>query len=182
MDMINSDDIKRIIDISLEKFIEVEGNTLPQEIELEMADPNQDIDEEWKIWFPIKSTVTDDEIKELEIQLGFKYPEDYKVFLKHKHFYELYISKASFYEHPINTWKKSLLEVILDHNKKNLIEKGFIPFAMWEDWGCLCFDTNRNNGDNNYPVVLWDHEQPDKIEEKYITFYELMKSNDTQKI
>ncbi|KAF2081961.1 SMI1/KNR4 family protein [Flavobacterium sharifuzzamanii] len=174
--MENGEIIKKIIDLNLNNLIEFNGNILPQKIELEMADPNQDNSEEWKTWFPVASTVTDDEIEELQNQIGCEFPEDYKMFLKYKHFYELHISEASFFEHPINSWKMSLVEKIFhEHLKDDLIDNGLIPFAMWEDWGYLCFDTNRNNGDNNYPVVLWDHEFPDQVNDKYEDFYDFIK-------
>lgn len=179
--MTNSENIKRIIDAYLKRLVEHEGNVLPKKIELEMTDPNQNKNEEWEIWFPVASKVKDDEIKELENQLGCKYPDDYRMFLKHKHFYELYISEASFYEHPINSWKKSLTETIFREELKNdLLAKGFIPFANWEDWGLLCFDTNRNRKDCNYPIVLWDHEWPDKFENKYSNFYDFIVKNDIE--
>ena len=55
---------------------------------------------------------------------------------------------------------------------KYLIEKGLIPFADYGGIGFLCFDTNINPGDNNYPVVKWDHE--DGIEQYSANFLELM--------
>ncbi|CAA9200221.1 SMI1/KNR4 family protein [Flavobacterium collinsii] len=177
--MASSNNIKRIIDAHLGRFVEDQGNVLPAEIELEMADPIQDKNEEWRVWFPVDSKVTDNEIKELEKQLGCEYPEDYKIFLKHKHFYELHISEASFFEHSINNWKISLTEIIFHENMKDdVIEKGLIPFAIWEDWGYLCFDTNRNREDCNYPIVLWNNEWPDKVEDKYGNFYDFIMKND----
>ncbi|MEP6928623.1 MAG: SMI1/KNR4 family protein [Flavobacterium sp.] len=173
--MISNDRIKMIIDSYLKKFIDVKGNVLPGNIEIEMADPNQDKKEEWRTWFPVASKVTDDEIEEFENQLGCKYPEDYKIFLKHKHFYELYILEASFFSHPINNWRESLAEMIFHENlKEDLIEKGYVPFANWSDWGLLCFDTNRNKEDNNYPIVLWDNAWPDEVEDKYNNFYDFI--------
>lgn len=167
--------IKNIIDQYLKKWVDNELNSLPINIEPEMADPNQDKNEEWKTWFPIDSKVTNTEIEEIENRIGHKFPKDYKTFLKHKHFYELQISEASFCENPVNTWRASLSEIIFNGFSSGfLIEKGFIPFANWSDWGVLCFDTNRNKDDENYPVVLWDHDAADKFQDKYKDFYELI--------
>jgi len=140
-----------------------------------MADPNQNKDEEWRIWFPIDSKVNDDEIAEIEDRIGHQLPDDYKAYLKHKHFYELRISDVSFFTHPVNIWKTKLMEMILDnYPTEYLIEKGYIPFAYRNDWGLLCFDTNISNGRNNYPIVLWDHESPDDVQNQYNDFYELI--------
>ena len=167
--------IKSIIDTYLKKWVEIELNKLPIYIEPEMADPNQDKKEEWRIWFPIDSKVTDSEIAEFESRLGHKLPIDYKTFLKHKHFYELQISEVSFCKHPINTWRAKQTEMIFDgYPTEFLIEKGYVPFAVWSDWGLLCFDTNRNNEDNNYPIVLWDHETAEEVNDEYKDFYDLL--------
>lgn len=170
--------IKNIVDNYLDKLVEDELNALPIHIEPEMTGPSMDEeedDEEWQTWLPIDSKVTDEEIEELESRVGYKFPDDYKSFLKHKHFYELQISEASFCEHPVNTWRASLSEMIFDgYPREFLIDKGYIPFANWGDWGLLCFDTNRNKDDHNYPIVLWDHEVADEFEDKSSSFYDLI--------
>lgn len=65
--------IKTIIDTNLKKWRDIELNKLPIYIEPEMADPNQDKKEEWRIWFPIDSKVTDSEIEEFQSRLGHNY-------------------------------------------------------------------------------------------------------------
>ena len=171
--------IKNIIDTHLKKLVDIKLNMLPGQIETEMSDPNQDKKEEWRTWFPIDSKVTDDEIQEIVGRIGFKLPEDYITFLKHKHFYELRISEVSFCRHPVNTWRAKLTEMIFEgYPTEYLIEKGYIPFADWSDWGLLCFDTNRNQSDNNYPIVLWDHEIEDEVHDEYKDFYDLITNLD----
>lgn len=173
--------IKNIIDTYLKKWVDLKLNTLPGQIETEMSDPSQDEKEEWRIWFPINSKVTDNEIKEIEGRIGHMLPDDYKTFLKHKHFYELHISEVSFCRHPVNTWRSGLTEMIFDgYPTEYLIEKGYIPFADWSDWGLLCFDTNRNQSDHNYPIVLWDHEIADEVQEQYKDFYDLITKLDEE--
>tara|TARA_R110001583_G_scaffold127391_2_gene278990 strand:- start:430 stop:669 length:240 start_codon:yes stop_codon:yes gene_type:complete len=53
---------------------------------------------------------------------------------------------------------------------EDLIEKGRIPFANWSDWGLLCFDTTADCKNNNYPIVLWDHEVYDEFQIQYSDF------------
>jgi hypothetical protein len=50
----------------------------------------------------------------------------------------------------------------------------------WSDWGLLCFDTNRNKDDKNYPVVLWDYEMADKFQDQYKDFYDLLTKLDVE--
>src|SRR5882757_3633985 len=108
------DKIKEIIDIYLQKWIDMGLNTWPGRMEPEMADRNQDLKEEERIWHPINSKVTDGEIEEVERQICHKLPKDYKFFLQHKHFYELPIYEASFCRHPVNTWRQWLIKMIFD--------------------------------------------------------------------
>ena len=163
--------MKKIIDEYLYELISIELNKLPGEIVPEMSDPNQDKNEEWKIWNPIQSKVTDEEIEEFESRLGHNLPESYKEFLKYKHFYELQIGECSFCEHPARIWRASLSEMIFDgYPREFLIDKGRIPFANWSDWGLLCFDTTVVNQNNDYSIVLWDHEMFEEFEPKYSNF------------
>jgi len=48
---------------------------------------------------------------------------------------------------------------------EEIIEQGLIPFADWSDWGLLCFDTNRNSENTDYPVILWDHDAPVEMQD-----------------
>lgn len=163
--------MKEIINKYLTEIVSNEINSLPSEIEPEMAEKNANKNEEWKKWFPIPSTVKDFELTEFEKDIGYKLPESYKQFLKTTHFYELYINECSFCSHPINIWRSKLMEMIFNgYPSKYLIETGRIPFANWSDWGLLCFDTTIKCENNNYPVVLWDHEMLDRFEYKYSDF------------
>ena len=168
------------IDKYLQKWVDLDLNKLPiRKIEDEMADPNENPRSEWKTWYPIDSKVNDLEINDFEKQIGFKLPKAYKDFLKYKHFYELQIGQASFCSHPINAWRLSLSEMIYNgYPKEFLIDKGYIPFANWSDWGLLCLNTNAKGNDYNYPVVLWDHERFDRFEPVYKDFADLLEKVD----
>ncbi len=127
--------------------------------------------EGWQKWVPIQSEVTEDEIKDLEHMINVALPDSYKRFLKYKHFYDLHIGECGFCSHPVNNWKKSLNEMILNgYPKEFLLDKGRVPFANWSDWGLLCFDTTKKCENSNYPIVLWDHEVYNDFTEVYSDF------------
>jgi hypothetical protein len=165
-----------IIDKHLQGWIEKGLNALPGKTEPEMTNPNHPIDGEgWQRWYPIDSTVTDSEIEDLENQLNYRLPKSYKIFLKHKHFCELYISEAHFSGQEIRKWRRHLVDMAFDgYPREFLIDKGYIPFAVWSDWGVLCFDTNIKNMDNEYPIVCWDHEHRDDFDPFSTNFHELL--------
>ena len=162
--------MEEIVDKYLNRQIEIGLNQAPIKVEEEMEDRNQDRSEEWRIWYPIPSKVTDEELNDFEENIGYKFPESYRKFLKYKHFYELNISEYSFCKHPVNVWKVYLNDMIYENPPEFLIEEGRIPFADWSDWGLLCFDTTVECENNNYPIVLWDHEREDEFEFKYSDF------------
>lgn len=167
--------IVSIVDKYLNEYIELGLNSTPIKIHPLMADPNQNANEEWRTWFPINSTISDEELLEFEEKITHTLPDDYKYFLKHKYFYRLKIGEASFFSHPINIWQDNFLDLIFNyHPREYLIDKGYIPFADWSDWGNLCFDTNCNVENNNYPIVRWDHEIEDNFEEFATDFYSLL--------
>lgn len=178
----NDISIKSIIDRNLKSWIDKGLNSIPGKVEPEMASPDEPLKTEgWKKWFPINSTVTDAELEDLEIQLNFHLPKSYKTFLKYKHFYELYLSVARFSGHEIRHWRPHLLDMFFStYPKKNLIDKGYIPFANWSDWGVLCFDTNKSIEENEYPIILWDHEYGDKYEPFSKNFLSLLLKLDSE--
>jgi SMI1-KNR4 cell-wall len=173
--------LKEIIDAYLTKWVDIGLNKLPINIETEMTNPSQDGDSKWQSWYPVDSKVTDDEINEIENRIGYNLPYDYKIFLKHKHFYEFQIGEVLFCSHPVYSWRESLSKIIFDgYPTRFLIEKGYIPFANWSDWGVLCFDATRNLSDRNYPIVLWDHENANEVQDQYINFYDMLTKLDNE--
>jgi len=164
-----------IIDKYLQKWKDLGHQSRPGEIEPEMADATQNEDEEWRNWNVIPSKVTDSEIQEFEESIGFKLPASFKLYLKHKHFYDLQIAECNLCSHPVNIWRSELSEMIFNgYPREYLIDKGRIPFANWSDWGYLCFDTTANCDDFDYPIVLWDHERADNFEKKYQNFSSML--------
>lgn len=158
--------ITSIIDKHLRSWMEKELNVLPVAIEPEMAKSGEPMNAAgWHKWYPVESSVSDDEISAVESQLKFNLPRSYKTLLKHTHFYELIIDEARFSGQEIRKWKKHLVDRAFNgYPRELLIDKGYIPFADWSDWGLLCFDTSISVVDNEYPVVLWDHERWDQFD------------------
>lgn len=63
------------------------------------------IDEESCLWKPINSEITDQDIDELENHYSIKLPDDYKYYLKYKHFYQIFYSlDIKLYPNPKGTW------------------------------------------------------------------------------
>lgn len=154
--------IEKIIDSCLQRWIDRGLNKLPGKIEPEMAGATDK--EGCTTWFPVDSKVTDGDIL----------PSDYKRFLKYRHFYELHISEASF-THPVNFWQQKLLKMIYGgFPREFLIDRGYLPFADWCDWGMICFDINVDDGFHNFPVVVWDHEIVNNVTPLSTNFGELI--------
>ena len=172
----NNISITTIIDKHLKFWIDNGANMLPVTIEPEMSNISEPKNSEgWQKWYPIDSTVTDTEIENIEKQLNFILPNSYKTFLKYKHFYDLYISEACFSGHEIRNWKQHLIKRAFNgYPREFLIDKGYIPFADWNDWGLLCFDTHKLSIDKEYPIVMWDHERTNNFENISEDFYTLL--------
>lgn len=128
----------------------------------EMIDETRVRRDDWVPWKPIKSTVSDNDLFEIEKLTGKQFPESYKEFLKYKHFYELDVPnpmEVVFFRHPIRDWKDEFISYYsYDWVQEKLIDNGYIPFAYHQDWGIVCFDTNRNKDTREYPIIMIDHE------------------------
>jgi hypothetical protein len=167
--------IESFVDKYLDQLVARNLNRREGGVHPEMAGPVSDKYDNWFLWLPIPSTVTDAELAEVETRLGHPLPASYRRFLKHRHFYELTISDCIFLKHPIRGWQDELYgEVFNGYPREWLIDTGRIPFAELSDWGLLCFDTTAPVKDHDYPVVLWDHEIFDDFEYKYANFEEML--------
>jgi len=148
--------IKKYVDNSLEgisRYLPVPN--MPEE----MFDAEQEIiHREWIPWKAVDSTVTDEDILEIENFLKHSLPESYKEFLKYKHFYELDSPEVIFFRFPIRDWKREFRKIYSYEFAEHLISNNYLPFADYADWGTLCFDANIKAEDNEYPIVLVDHD------------------------
>jgi hypothetical protein len=150
-----------IVDRCLQWLIDHQGNNWPLPVHPAMASPHPSpfADEEYESWLPIASTVTDQQLDELETAFGYLLPAEYRRFLQHKHFYELMIGGAEFFSHPIDQWQQILHSEVLTNWPPDYPHEGLIPFALWGGAGdVLCFAAISATQAGNYPVVLWNHE------------------------
>lgn len=128
-------------------------------------------------WMAIESTVIDGDLLELEAYFGHTLPESYKSFLQHRHFIEIQLG-----EHSIGFFK-NLPGKLLEDTKaeiadyyENLIERGYLPFAVESDYGVVCFDANDPRAGHEYPIVTFDHEDgfefPSDYESSFVNMFE----------
>lgn len=164
-----------MVDRCLQWLIDHQGNNWPLPVHPAMASaqPSPFADEEYESWLPIASTVTDQQLDDLETALGHSLPADYRRFLQHKHFYELMIGGAEFFSHPIDDWQQILHREMLANWPPDYPHEGLIPFASWGGAGdVLCFAAADSHS-VDYPVVLWNHES-DSTDEFSVSFAELL--------
>ncbi|WP_264788147.1 SMI1/KNR4 family protein [Aureispira anguillae] len=172
----NEKEIFEYVDRSLSSLKKADLMSRPHaNMPIEMIDRSVEQKSDWIPWKAIPSKVTDQDISELENRIKLKYPKLYIDFLKYKHFYELEnVAEITFFKHCIRDWKSNLTEYYFEYwAPEEIIEKGFIPFADYSDWGIVCFDTNRMKN-NDCPIVMFDHEtlynEPVSFEELYDSF------------
>lgn len=124
-----------------------------------------EIRDDWKYWRAIESTVTDQDIQDMERLLQVRISPQYQELLRHKHFIELQIGEISIFPHPVGTWKSSITQAVFGgYPKELLIQRGYLPFADYSDWGLLCFQVTEANADGEYAVYRWDHDRPEEFE------------------
>ncbi|MCI1188002.1 SMI1/KNR4 family protein [Hymenobacter sp. DH14] len=148
-----------IVDSCLQWMVNHRLNNIPLPVHPAMAawHPSPYADDGYESWIPIASTVTNQQLNDLEASINYALPADYRCFLQHKHFYELLLGDAEFFPHPIGEWQQILLRQVLTNWPLACQQMGLIPFASWGGAGdLLCFSANSMSPD--YPVVLWNHE------------------------
>ena len=154
--------ITDLIDASLSHWEQLGANSLPREIPERMRTGVSEDD--WVYWKAIDSTVTDSDIGEISGMLGVELSPQYVALLRHKHFMELQFGEVSIFPHPVDLWKATIRKAVFGgYPKELLIEKGFLPFADFSDWGLWCFGLNERNSEEEYPIYLWDHDRPEEF-------------------
>lgn len=167
--------VKAVIDKYLNEWKEMGLNLF---ISTQYKDMIAGTNELGTTWKPIDSTVTTEQLEELEETIRHQLPASFKDFLKYKHFIELHIGEIEFFSHPTNDWQKSILYPVFNgYPTEYLIDKGIMPFANYSDWGHVCFDLNKLN---HSAVFLWDHEWPDDLELLYGDFESMFLKLDEQ--
>lgn len=139
---------------------------------------NGEVDEEgWIGWRIVDSTITLEQIKVIEQQYQFEYPELYRQFLLAYHYVELqfknikegssYKGDCAFIEMPRLATGEGLSEVIsLIENWHPMLLAGYLPFAVGEDeQGPICFDLRNPSKQGDYPVVWVLHDYLHQLED-----------------
>jgi hypothetical protein len=146
---------------------------------VEMFDTTRKNSDDWRPWKAINSTVTEQDISEIENAIKHRLPNSYIEYLKYKHFYEVRAADSfEPFDHTIHRWKETLMENIFHPELKEfMLDSGYIWFGNYQDWGFLCFDTNKKSIDNNYPVVLIDHETIEDQQTLYKDFLDCLQKN-----
>ena len=137
-------------------MMSVPDPSMPEKMRDQARAPQND----WIPWQAIDSTVSADNIAELESHFGGPLPEPYVAFLQYKHFYDLTESCVRFEQHVVGRWKKCLIQRydwLCDHLccDAHLIPIGEEPFM---DAGPVCLDFKHRLPDGDCPIVYWDHE------------------------
>lgn len=136
----------------------------------EMLDTSKAADDEgYSFWLPIQSNISDDEISALEFLLGHALPASFKFFLKQRYFMELHLAKnvdVDFFSNKPGLLVKEFKEKI-DKFYETLPPRNYLPFANYGDWGVLCFDANVKKPDNDYEIVVLDHDDGYQEKEPY---------------
>ncbi|QDU97048.1 SMI1/KNR4 family protein [Lignipirellula cremea] len=149
--------MKNLIDNALDYWEASKLNCHPGDVPSDML--TGETEDDWSFWNAIESKVTTDEIHDLEKHLGVTFPPSYKELLQHRHFIELQIGEVSFFSHPSSGWRASITDAVFGgYPRALLIDKGYMPFANYSDWGLWCFGLNEPNQDGEFPIYQWDHE------------------------
>jgi hypothetical protein len=115
----------------------------------------------WIPWQPVDSPVTDQDIARLEKQAGTPFPPLFRAYLMYKCLLMTQFNPVVLPETPSNAplqKLKRLLKLIRDDPffKQN----GYIPFGQDANGaGPVCFDTKHPSVDQDYPVVVVDHDR-----------------------
>lgn len=152
--------IKQVLDKYFDFMDEIGGNQYPTEFIPEiLLDKNRKLDEEYSYWIPIKSSVSENDIIELEALFRHRLPASFLYFLCERHFVEVQLGSYAinfFSNFPGELTSK--FKEIINQLYWTLLERNYLPIAHVMDYGVLCFDANADVFDNNYPLVILDHE------------------------
>ncbi|WBA43729.1 SMI1/KNR4 family protein [Hymenobacter canadensis] len=174
--------VDKHLDLSFHDGLNRIGTVEGADYEMVHHFPDTATGEECTIWMPIPTQIEEQEIDELEATLKHALPESYRFFLQYRFFFELYIDEFSVHNHTPSRWKKEAVNRVLNgYPKRYLIDRGYLAFAGYSDWGHLCFNTNESRPGNEYPVVLWDHDSPDDvtpIADSFIEMLQLLSASD----
>jgi hypothetical protein len=156
--------VQESIDKYFSHLLERNINCSPWAVPADMALGEAD-EEGLTQWRPIASRVTYAELKITEELLGVRISPQYASILQYKHFMELQVGDLNFFAHPSTGWRERIAaQVFRGHPRALLFDRGFVPFANWDDWGLYCFRIEEVQADSEYAVYRWDHDDPQQFE------------------
>jgi hypothetical protein len=128
----------------------------------EMFDGEVD-DEGWVAWKMLPSTLSLDDVSELETEFTIEFPPLFRAYLLagFQLFDQIHSSKHDQLIFNTDVPSNKPLGPIrtLIEAWQPLLSAGYVPFAQWGDgWGPMCFDTCNRLNDGDCPVVWMDHE------------------------
>lgn len=171
--------VEELIDNYLSNMAE-ENFLTPGKIPQEMYDESKSPNNDWKGWKPITSIIQNEHIDKFEERIGFPFPESYRHYLKYKHFFSLHLQNKLIRlpSHLPDVELSELSRMTFDlWDPDQVIGKGYIYFADYEDYGLLCFDANCNREGNEFPIIYLDHETLEyEGYYRYESFEDLLKS------
>jgi hypothetical protein len=148
-----------LVDTALDSWVAEGANFIPGVVPAEMSGGQSR--DGWHSWIPVDSRVTDSQLAELAADLGVSLPRQYQEILRHRHFLDLYIGRVSFVSHPSVGWQDAIKRAVLGGwPRELLLDKGFLPFADYSDWGQWCFSIREISLEGAQPIYLWDHDRP----------------------
>jgi hypothetical protein len=163
--MAQRDVVSEYVSAALDQLRRGNGMRLPlRDMPEEMRDRTIPDSKDWIGWKPVPSTVTEEQLDELEREIGLAFPPPYRRFLRTSHFYELTEVGVRFERHPVRSWRAELVHLYEEvWWPERIIGRGLIPFGSetFCDTGLVCFDTRSRQADGDCPVVIWDHEWMD---------------------
>ena len=139
---------------------ELSLSDMTERVPKEMLDHSRDKDqkdEDYSFWLPLKSNVSEKEISGLESLLRNKLPASYKHFLQERYFVDIHFTDVDFFSNLPGLLVSAFREKI-DNYYPQLPRKNYLPFASYKDYGVLAFDANKNAVDNEYEIIVLDHE------------------------
>lgn len=118
------------------------------------------ITEKDHVWKAIDNQISDEDISKLESKLNVILPLSYKIYLKYKHFYEIFWDlDVRLYPKPIHSWNKILIENN-EELQEEILNKGYFAIGRYSDYGVIALKlTDDENKEGE--ILLFDYETPE---------------------
>ncbi|GED15297.1 SMI1/KNR4 family protein [Aneurinibacillus migulanus] len=136
--------------------------TDPEDGGVPLSMVNGEVDEEGYVeWKMLPSTVTGEEVTEIEKSLPAPFPPLFRAYLTTRFVLDMQVVNPPYFfmfpELPADNPFRDITFTLQAWNL--LLTTGYIPFAEYQDgWGPVCFDTKQQTADGDYAIVWFDHE------------------------